>query len=928
MRELADLLRRHRDAKVDDVSFSHEDLAAFRGAVAAFRRLLGGAGVYEPATAAIVEAFEALLSDLDAVSADPAHLLAIGLIRTELPETLVTGKGAFRKYSKLTAWKAVASSAAEAKRLCEEACEAYEACCEAADPLWGRAAQALLCRLVGEIRPLVADFQRAKRSAAALDFDDLLYAARDVLRRNETVRNALARRFTRILVDEFQDTDPIQTEIFQRLTSDPPAGQPQAPLDRWSMRPGALFLVGDPQQAIYRFRGANVATYVKARDAMRAADPNAVAPIGVNFRSTQSIIDWVNRIFATPLSAPGQPGFGKLTHFHLDQGDGPFVAALDVPDTENAEARRYAEAEAVAALCERLIGGFEFHDRKQNARRRCGAGDIALLAPAGTDLWIYEAALEERRISVATQAGKGMFRRQEVHDLVALARALADPRDSLALGALLRGPLVGLTEEELLDIAHALPVREDGGLAHLRLWTPLDDVGHPLARETLSKLQSLANTGRKTTPYHVLAQAVEELRVRAILSARSDGEAERVLANVDRFLEMSRPYAVRGLKAFAAAMQAAWDEAGGVVEGRPDAEERSVSLITMHSAKGLEWPVVIPINTGGVTNRAGVVYELETNKLSMPVFGAHPTGHGEAAEAHKADVAAERIRVWYVACTRAEHLLVMPRHAKPPKASEWCGLVPFGLETLPAIDPSAWPQRPPEARPAERNDEDRSAFAEAGLRIRQDRSPVTWITPSRKDAEFDAVDVAPEPNDEIVAAPPPAAAGAPPVKGSRLRGVVLHKLIEEVLNGETQETEDVLAARAEELVGQLTDAGDAAEWADASELTATVLRTLALPEIAALRPNLWPETPVATSWTDAEGESVIHGIVDALAVDEAGKVTAVVDWKSDVQPSDETVRAYRGQIQAYLDATGAARGLLVFATSGAIVQVPPTQKQP
>lgn len=217
------------------------------------------------------------------------------MIRAELSDALVTGTGKFRSYAKTTAWRAVATSTAEAQRLNAEAKLRYEACCDAVGPLRERAAEALLAMLVDEIRPLVAEFQSAKRSAAALDFDDLLYAARDLLRRDDAVRVKLAGRFSRILVDEFQDTDPIQPEIFQRLTSDPPASDPRAPLDRWTMRPGALFLVGDPQQAIYRFRGANVATYVKARDAMRAIKPDAVLSIGVNFRSTRSIIDWVNR---------------------------------------------------------------------------------------------------------------------------------------------------------------------------------------------------------------------------------------------------------------------------------------------------------------------------------------------------------------------------------------------------------------------------------------------------------------------------------------------------------------------------------------------------------------------------------------------------------------------------------------------------------
>ena len=120
-------------------------------------------------------------------------------------------------------------------------------------------------------------------------------------------------------------------------------------------------------------------------------------------------------------------------------------------------------------MCARLIGSEAILDRKTGERRACRPGDIALLAPTGSDLWRYEEALERRGIPVATQAGKGLFRRQEIQDLIALTRVLADRRDTLALGALLRGPLVGLTEEELLDIVWALPRSEDAPDALPRL---------------------------------------------------------------------------------------------------------------------------------------------------------------------------------------------------------------------------------------------------------------------------------------------------------------------------------------------------------------------------------------------------------------------------------------------------------------------------
>src|ERR1019366_6371118 len=132
-------------------------------------------------------------------------------------------------------------------------------------------------------------------------------------------------------------------------------------------------------------------------------------------------------------------------------------------------------------------------DRRTGAHRLCQPGDIALLAPTGSELWRYEEALERRGVPVATQAGKGLFRRQEVQDLIALTRVLADRRDTLALGALLRGPLVGLTEEQLLDIVWALPRSEDDPERIPRLDLGVDAalVPHPLAADVLVKLQSL-----------------------------------------------------------------------------------------------------------------------------------------------------------------------------------------------------------------------------------------------------------------------------------------------------------------------------------------------------------------------------------------------------------------------------------------------------
>jgi ATP-dependent exoDNAse (exonuclease V) beta subunit len=582
----------------------------------------------------------------------------------------------------------------DGKLLFSEAEARWDRCCEAWRSMRANAATAVLQDLMTELSPVVQRFREHKRSTAVLDFGDLIYSARDLLRDHTPVCQALARRYTHVLVDEFQDTDPLQTEIFWRLCGDPPSENAVAGWESFILRPGALFLVGDPKQAIYRFRGADVAAYLRARDAIRERCPEDVISIATNFRSCASILHFVNEGFEGPLTATGQPGFTCLDAFHPDHGHGPCVAALNVAvqaakDKPSAEELRDSEADAVAELCQRLIGSHLVHDHQTGGTRLCNAGDIALLAPTGTDLWRYEEALEQHGIPVATQAGKGFYRRQEVQDLIALTRVLADSRDTLALGALLRGPAVGLTEEQLLDLVDDLPrdPEHPEALPKFRLFVDVGNVQLLLARHVLERLQSLAKQVNSTTPHHLLSQAVDSLNLRAIIQQRHRGHAERALANVDLFLDLARPYSVRGLRAFAEAMTDAWEGKERAV----DAQAEAVALYTMHAAKGLEWPVVVPINAATeVFERTVEVLDRAGNCLYCPVFGVRPLGYDDAIAAEQAEIERERVRLWYVAATRARELLVLPR-APAPASKSWKAVVDLSIGDLPAIDATDLP---------------------------------------------------------------------------------------------------------------------------------------------------------------------------------------------------------------------------------------------
>ncbi|MCG7400489.1 MULTISPECIES: UvrD-helicase domain-containing protein [Caballeronia] len=935
--KIAENLRRRRTLRASAAPALQALLQVFVREATDFADFARRAPASEPDSARIAGALEKLAASV-AANVNPMAPAALVRILVSRPdESVCTKQGTFRNYSKKGKWneaaKAQGLSRAEGDRLNEEATDRYNACRDAWTALVEAAATHALAALIDDAKQILARYRDYKRTAALLDFDDLIFAARDLLRDHDAVRRALGERYRHVLVDEFQDTDPLQTEIFWRLCGDPAVGTDSKDWTQFRIRPGALFLVGDPKQAIYRFRGADVGAYVQARDAFRAQNPQSVLSISTNFRSCTPILDYVNARFEAVLSGTGQPGFIALDPFHGDRGEQPCVAALDiaVPDEDgesDTSRQRDAEAEAVGDLCARLVSGGTVLDRRTGEARACRPGDIALLAPTGSDLWRYEEALERRGIPVATQAGKGFFRRQEIQDLIAITRVLAERKDALALGALLRGPLVGLTDEELLDIVWALPRTGDGErVARLDLTVDREAIAHPLARDVIGKLQALTRHSHATTPYHLLSQAIDVMRVRHILRERHGREAERALANVDLYLGLSAAYAVRGLSAFSEAMTVAWSDEEKAVEGQADAQEEAVALLTMHASKGLEWPVVIPVNTmTGVKAADGAVGQRATDTFLCPVLGINPSGYAEAREDEKAELARERIRLWYVAATRARELLVLPRLNVEAPENAWIGLLDLAIDALPALDVGGLASAVGTAATVPENAQTRTTFAAEAQAIAERERRLLWLAPSRDESASGPVLQRTEPDaSQSIVTMLDAGPGAP-IQGGRERGLILHKLFEEVLTGETADDSTALAVRATELIAMFPRlaTADASRPISAQELADCVTRTLKLPEIAPLRATLIPEYPVYRAIEEGSCETATSGVADALTLGADGRPVVVIDWKGDVRPDARTVEHYCSQVRAYLDITGAQRGLIVFATTGAIVAVEPT----
>ena len=472
--------------------------------------------------------------------------------------------------------------------------------------LLGRIATALVAQLSDELDEVLADYAAFKRAAAVLDFDDLLERARQA--RARATMPCAARsgeRYRHIFVDEFQDTDPIQAEILFRIAADEAR---RALAGQRACGPASLFMVGDPKQAIYRFRGADVGSYAEARAAIERLWPDNILQVTANFRSRPAILDHINRCFARRSSAC-RPA--RLCGARRRRSMRPTTicrASAKIDDGAAAgRARRRTSAtprpRPSRSCATRLIGNLRVRGRRRRPRaadRR--AASRSWRRPAA-ELWRYERALEAARTADRLPGGQGICSgarkcricwRLRATSADAARHAGVRRPDARSLGR----PDRGGAPRHHRSASAGSRIGPTTSRAS-RMLTDADHVAHPIARRALAILQELRRRARATTPSLLLAEAMRAPHGAARYSrARKATAAPRAAANVEAFLERARPYGVRGLKAFVRDVTRDWREGAPRNEGRVDAEGDAIEIITIHSAKGLEWPVVIPINTG------------------------------------------------------------------------------------------------------------------------------------------------------------------------------------------------------------------------------------------------------------------------------------------------------------------------------------------
>ena len=757
---------------------------------------------------------------------------------------------------------------------------------------------------------LVETAAETRRARGTLTFQDQLIYARALLRQG-AVLSHFRSRYQRLLIDEFQDTDPLQVEIALLLSG---VDKPHSAADRTRVEPGKLFIVGDPKQSIYRFRRADPRVYRGTVARMLGADAPLI--ISQNFRAAPDLVAFVNRFFGwlwervdcegityQPIQAePGRlpslpaPSVALLTPASAWSGERPSVDVI-----------RAAEAAAVAELIRRAVGSERWEVAVRSDQgwqpRPAGYSDIVLLFPTWTGLEHYTRALTAAGIPFMVEGGKLAYHRAAVMDLYHCLAAIDNPGDSFSVVGALRSSLLGIRDDELM-----VRIRERRGDWDYRRELPGRSDAVQCAE---ALLRSLHRQRTRLTPDRIIAGLLNQTDALEALEAWNGDDGD--LAMFHRVLDQARAYGREhgpGLRGFRRWLQGKMEEDNErePAPSRPDAAR--VRLMTVHGAKGLEFPIVIlaDLNNRGQGNRKNsVIADHSTLQVHLSLgYGFQTSGFADADEYEKRAGESERMRLLYVAMTRARDHLVLPCFYgdQPQGQAAWlseflascstedAASLPFRRVTLDSASAASTVHPAPETSPPVNANQVRSEAAQ-WLRDRESRlnlalgrlpqvirpsaHPPTEEQPETRVPESKSVD----------------AAGL---------GRALHRYL--ATCAPALELDSSLAARCareeevdvEKLAPLIQSCLNSGLWRDAISAQA-----------------MWREVPVMV---ELEG-LVLRGSVDLIYLDYNGEL-ALGDWKSGASDLER----HRRQLSLYVSAVERGSGLkvssarLFFATSG------------
>ncbi len=514
-------------------------------------------------------------------------------------------------------------------------------------------------------------YEQAKQDRNVMEFDDLMRKAHELLTEDKfvSVQKQLASSTRLLLVDEFQDTDPTQVAIVQAFCG-----------ERW--REQGLFVVGDFKQSIYRFRGAEPEVSDNLRDSL---PKESRLSLTTNFRSQGAILDFVNALFCDSFKnkfEPLHPSRPQLTpqpsiEFLWAIEDPTAVDDTIPPQLKGAQRQRYLEARFIAKRLAELIDSAEplIVDRETKALRPVHPGDIAVLLRSLSDVQVYEAAFREQSLEYYLAGGHAFYAQQEIHDVLHLLRSVVSVADDLSLAGALRSPLFALEDETLFWLT-----THNGSLNKALFASSLPDELTEDERAKVIHAGNVINKLRSAKDSLLVAEllnyAIELTGYDAVLLTEFLGQ--RKLANLHKLLEQARtldrlnPGDVSG---FVTQLTEFVTRAPKEPVAATSAAGDVIRIMTIHNAKGLEFPlVVVPdLNRKSPPTSREPIMDEKLGPLVPSLEKNATVGWDLYQLAEKHQEQDEKIRLLYVACTRAADYLILSSSLKDPHKpeSEW-----------------------------------------------------------------------------------------------------------------------------------------------------------------------------------------------------------------------------------------------------------------
>jgi ATP-dependent helicase/nuclease subunit A len=743
-----------------------------------------------------------------------------------------------------------------------------------------------------------------RRRQNTLNYGDLLQLTARVLRENADVRRALQQKYRWLFVDEFQDTDPVQAEIMFLLSGEAvsPSGSPQAAATDWrktSLRPGALFVVGDPKQSIYRFRRADIDIYNEVSAKIKEPDTGEALPLTTNFRSVPALCQWANDVFRQqfpPNPTAHSPRFAPLDANRKAGKSGNGVFTLTIPLTIEERDVSKAEGEKIA----------RFIRAEVDARRRKW-GDFLILTRKKKNLEHYASALEALEIPVEVNGAGAFGDSREVRQLALLLNALADPQDTVSLVGVLRGPLFGLSDQDLFAY------RQAGGWFSIFNEVSADTAEAMRVAAAIASLRQMFRW-TQTMPVGAALERILEHTGYLALAATSLGgvEAGDLFHAIDRV----RSIVERGLSLIDAAAALEDDaEESSEVESLPLEPGRGdvVRLMNLHKAKGLEAPVVfladpcggvgpwadVRIIREGINARGYFQLTREFGKQNKVV--GEPAGWAAYETEELRYLEAEESRLLYVAATRARDALVVGRWAKSGGKGKraWAVFDPFLAGTCELEVPKTVTLPPSRKVDLSAAAADRAMATRVAAHDRA-RSPSWCATSVTSEPHYipkilKAQDAAADDPTRMVSTDTPSRRA----DAGMLWGTLVHGLLEHAMRHKRATPDDLrrlamwLTIEEPELRAVIEEALDTVQAVSGAEFWKEARASAERHE----------ETPFGMRVGGGAGTKLLTGAIDLVY--RTRDTWHLLDYKTDTHASDTDLRAkYGAQIDAYEKAWG------------------------